>query len=417
MENSELGILLKAVIWPFRHKCSSRKQDYYSHYHFKSQRCFNAGAVILLMMTVLAFSCSGPGKERGEFRKGRSGKGNDPRQQTVPVAVVKAELGDIASYYSATATLSGEKEAHILARVSGIVKVLKCEEGDRVSLGQVLLTIENEEYRHRLSLAEAREVDLTSRYNRLQKLHSKKLVSIEEFEGVENDLKASQAEKELARLNLSYTNVKAPFAGTIVSREVNVGQNVNVGTKLFLLSDFNPLLARVHVPAKEFKKLQKNQPVELILESNALRLEGKITLLSPVIDPASGTIKVTIEIQEHPAEVRQGDFAEVRIMTEIRQEKVLVPKIAVLTNLGQKAVFVATNGKAVSTPVETGFENDDYAEIVSGIAAGDLIIVKGQRLLKDEAPIKILDGPDDVKQNEKASPPNAQKKGRRKGPR
>jgi membrane fusion protein (multidrug efflux system) len=320
------------------------------------------------------------------------GPGGRPAQPAIPIAVARAQVGAISSYYTATATLAAEKEAQVLARVSGVVEALHCEEGDHVTTGQALLTIDNDEYRYRLAQAEANTADLRSRFDRLEEMQRQDLVSAEEYETVKNNLKSAEAEEGLARLTLSYTKVAAPFNGAVVSRLVDVGQNVSVGTALFVLSDFEPLLARVHVPSKEFKKLKPDQPVELVLESNRERLRGRIKLVSPVIDPSSGTIKVTIEIPEYPAGVRPGDFAEVRIVTERRTGATLVPKIALVTDRGEQVVYVAADSTAERRVVEIGFEDDDFAEILGGVAPDESVVVKGQRSLKHGDPIKILDG-------------------------
>jgi membrane fusion protein (multidrug efflux system) len=308
------------------------------------------------------------------------------------VAVQAASVGAISSYYTATATLAAEKEAQILARVSGVVEALHCEEGDRVREGQVLLTIDNDEYRYRLAQAEANTADIRSRFQRLEEMQKRDLVSAEEYETLKSDLKSAEAEEGMARLTLSYTNVAAPFKGAVVSRLVDIGQNVNVGTQLFVLSDFDPLLARVFVPAKEFKKLKPDQPVDLVLESSQRRLRGRIKLVSPVIDPSSGTIKVTIEIPDYPDGVRPGDFAEVRIVTENRTGSTLVPKIALVTDRGEQVVYVAAEGSAERRVVEIGFQDDEFAEILSGVAPDEPVVVKGQRSLKHGSPIKILEG-------------------------
>jgi membrane fusion protein (multidrug efflux system) len=335
------------------------------------------------------------GGGRGQHAQGGGpgqGPGGKPAQPAIPVAVSKSHTGAISSYYTATATLAAEKEAQILARVSGVVEALHCEEGDAVRTGQVLLTIDNDEYSYRLAQAEANTADLRSRFNRLEEMQRQELVSAEEYETVKNNLKSAEAEEGLARLTLSYASVKAPFNGAVVSRLVDVGQNINAGTALFVLSDFEPLLARVHVPSKEFKKLKPDQPVELVLESNRERLGGRIKLVSPVINPSSGTIKVTIEIPRYPEGVRPGDFAEVRIVTERRASVTLVPKIALVTDRGEQVVYVAANGTAERRIVEIGFEDDDFAEILDGVAPDETIVVKGQRSLKHGDPIKILDG-------------------------
>jgi len=110
-----------------------------------------------------------------------------------PVAVVAATTGDIASYYTATATLSAEKEAEILARVAGVVETLSCEEGDVVAEGDELLRIDNDEYQFRLQQAEASRADLESRVERLAKMREQDLVSAEEYETLTNNLAAARA--------------------------------------------------------------------------------------------------------------------------------------------------------------------------------------------------------------------------------
>lgn len=356
-------------------------------------------AIFILSLFVPLQSCGG-GDNTGKLQQAGQGAAPSaangsqmrPEQPPVPVAVQEAFTGTIASYYTATAALEAEKQAEILARVTGIVEVLDCEEGDQVKENDVLLRVVNDEYRLRLSQAEANTAKLKDRSQRLKDMWERNLVSAEEYETAQSDLKAAEAAEGLARLDLSYTRVQAPFAGRIVQRLVDVGQTVNVGTALFVLADFSPLLARVYVPSKEFKKLKPDQTVELTLDSDKTRLQGRITLVSPVIDPSTGTIKVTVEISEYPPNTRPGDFTEVRIVTERRTGSVLVPKIAVFTDRGEEIAYVAADGAAERRVVEVGFQDDENAEVLSGITAGELVVTRGQRSLKHGAPIKILEG-------------------------
>lgn len=348
--------------------------------------------VSLLTTATMLSGCSGGEESEANNAGGRrGGKGNRPSQPPIPVAVASVSSGAISSYYTATATLAAENEASIQARVSGVVGAIAVEEGDAVHKGQVLLSIENDEYLYRLRQAEANRADLQSRVERLEKMHSQDLVSVEEYETLKNNLKTAEAEEGLARVNLSYTRATAPFDGHVVTRSVNVGQNVTVGVPLFVLSDFDPLLARIYVPARQFNMLKPDQPVDLALESDGTRLQGRIKLISPTIDPASGTIKVTVEIRDYPDGVRPGDFARVRIVTERREDRVLVPKIAVVTDRGEQVVFVAPDSTAERRVVELGFQDDDHAEILGGVTEGERVVIKGQRSLKHGSPLKILE--------------------------
>jgi len=367
---------------------------------FFAASIFIESAAILLVILPLIIS---PGcKKKNESQKlhgaGQSAQADKnkhsgehkPSRPPVPVAVAPAAAGSISSYYKATTALEAEKEAQILARASGVVKKLDCEEGDIVREGKKLLYIEDTEYKLRLAEAQAKTLTLQDKFDRMRNMWKKSLVSEEEFNSARNELKGAKATEEIARLNLSYTVVTAPFDGHIVGRMVDIGQNISAGAPLFTISDFNPLLARVYVPSKEFKKLMPDQPVELILDSTKNKLQGMIKLISPIIDPASGTIKITVQIMSYPAGTRPGDFAEINIVTEKRLGTVLVPKSAVFTERGERIAFIAVESAAERRIVEVGFEDDLNAEILSGIAQGELVVIKGQHSLKHGDHLKIL---------------------------
>jgi len=349
--------------------------------------------------------CGGEGDGGGEQARGpgHGGPHGRPAEPAVPVAIQAAEVGDIASYYRSTATLEADKEAEVLARVQGVVEATVAEEGDRIGEGETLLRVDNDEYRLRLTQAEAATANLRARYERTLAMMDEQLATDEEFQTAKSDLASAEADEGLARLNLSYTIVKAPFTGRVTQRLVDVGQNISDGTPLYVMADFSPLLARVHVPAKEFRRLRKEQPVELVLDSDGTRLAGRIDLVSPIIDPTSGTIKLTIEVEEYPESTRPGDFAEVEIVTELRQGVTLVPRGAVVTEKGETVIFVTgpapddgeEEGEGDATAerrvVEVGFTDDLHTQIVSGIAPGEKLVIKGQRSLKHGSLLKILE--------------------------
>ncbi len=360
---------------------------------------------VLLFFVVLMLAVAGCGKDEAgqgagqtEAKAAGQGKGGAKHGpgggQAIPVAVQPVFQGTIASYYQATATLEAEKQAEVLARATGVVASLAAEEGDFVEAGALLLTIGNGEYELRVQQAVARTANLHSRFERLKAMKAEELSTEEEFEAARSDLASAEADEGLARLNLSYTNVVAPFSGRVTARLVDPGQNLSLNTPLFVMADFTPLLARVHVPSREFNKLRQDQLVDLVLDSSGARLQGRITLISPIIDPASGTIKITVEVVDYPAGTRPGDFAEVQVVTERRDDVFLVTRSAVITDKGETVVYVAvTEGdgeQAERRLVTVGFTDDDNAQIVSGLEIGESVVVRGQRSLKHGTPLKIM---------------------------
>lgn len=362
-----------------------------------ARRTFLAPAITVLTILALAVLAGCGAKDNaaggapGPQAGGMPGAGGP--EAATPVALAEATIGPIASYYQSTASLEAEKEARVLARVGGLVASLEAEEGDVVAEGDPLLTIDNHEYKFRLQQAEATTQNLRARFQRIEAMQAEQLSTEEEYQAARSDLATAEAEEGLARLNLSYTTVRAPFGGRVTGRLVDVGQNLSAGTETMVMADFDPLLAKVHVPSREFHQLKQDQSVDLVLDSSGAHLAGRIKLISPIIDPNSGTIKITIEVPDYPAGTRPGDFAEVRIVTEMRPSALLVPRAAVFTDKGESVVFVAADGKAERRIVTVGFTDDEHTQVTDGLQAGELVVVKGQRSLKNGSALKILEGP------------------------
>jgi RND family efflux transporter MFP subunit len=135
------------------------------------------------------------------------------------------------------------------------------------------------------------------------------------------------------------------------------------------------------------------QRIAIHLDSGNLDLQGVVTLVSPIVDETTGTVKVTAEIRDRPAGIRPGDFAQVKIVTERHAGAKLVPSRAVVEDEGKSVVYVVADGKAVRRVVQPGFVEGDDTEIRDGLAAGELVCVKGQRDLKDGQAVEILEGP------------------------
>ncbi len=361
------------------------------------------GAGLGLILSLTLMGCSGgndepaakpgrPGGRRpGGSQSAQDGPGGRPPLPTAAVSVEQVQRGDISTYYSATASLDPNKEADILARVNGIIQSLAAEEGDRVAEGQVLIKIDDAEYRHRVTQAEVELHQQRLQLERSEKMLAQGLVSAEDADAARSQMKAAEASWQLATLELSYTRVQSPFKGRVIARSVDQGRTVSNGTVLFTLADLSRLLARVHVPAREFRNIQTDQPVQLVVDSTGDRLEGHIILVSPVVDSTSGTIKVTVEITNFPSSTRPGDFAEVSIVTDRHDDVIVVPRIAVLRDHEERVAYVVEGDKAVRRVVEIGFEDDRFTEIIAGVGEGESVVVQGQRSLADGQKVSILD--------------------------
>jgi len=314
-----------------------------------------------------------------------------PPETPTSVAVEPVTPGTAVQRYSTTATLEAENQAEIQARVGGVVAKLLVEEGDEVREGQELLTLDDAETALRLQQA---QVDLEKKktiFDRQKRSFDQQVIPEADFEIAKTDYEAAKTAVDLAQHQLSYAHVAAPFRGTVTRRLVNVGQTVNVGNGLFELANFHPLLARIHVPAKEMGTLAQGQQADLVLDSNGSTLTGVVTLVSPIVDASTGTVKVTVGVHSYPAGTRPGDFVHVNVTTAHHEDALRVPNLAVFEDRGERIVYVAQDTVAVRRPVQIGFIDETHTEITDGLTAGEKVIVKGQRALKDGGRIKILE--------------------------
>jgi membrane fusion protein (multidrug efflux system) len=127
--------------------------------------------------------------------------------------------------------------------------------------------------------------------------------------------------------------------------------------------------------------------------SESTRFRGRIRQISPVVDTASGTVKITVEALEAPAGVRPGAFVSVEVLRETRADALLVPRPAIVRELQEAYVFVADGKVARKRVVELGLEEADHVQVVKGLKAGESVVTAGQGGLKDESPIAVAPTP------------------------
>ena len=169
------------------------------------------------------------------------------------------------------------------------------------------------------------------------------------------------------------------------------GQHVQVGDELFQVTDFDPLIARIYLPERDVIGLTEGREVRIRLNAaEAVAFAGRIRQISPIVDTATGTVKITVEAADSPTDVRPGSFVTVDIVRETRSATLLVPREAVLRELQKAHVFVANEAVAEKRAVTLGLEEGDYVEALSGVTAGETVIVAGQGGLRDGSPVKIL---------------------------
>jgi membrane fusion protein, multidrug efflux system len=354
----------------------------------RRKRWISAGLGLLGAVAIAVFIMNSGAKDANGAEK----KADEAEEETaVPVEVMEAVEGTVAAYISATANLVAENDVAVLSEVEGRVTSLLVDEGDRVKAGAVLARLDPSDEEIALKKAELRHANAQQVYERGQDLIAKELISREEADKLTVDFKIASQELAEAEWALAQTVIKAPFAGQVTLRQIQLGQHIRPGDSLFQITDFDPLIARIYLSEGDIVGLKPGTEARISLNADpGVTMRGRIRQISPVVDTATGTVKVTVEAIAPPPEVRSGSFVAIHVVRETHDGALLVPREAVLRELQSSHVFVDADGKAAKRTVELGLEDGDRVEVVTGIAAGDRVIVAGQGGLRDGTKVRVL---------------------------
>ncbi|MGK2857617.1 MAG: efflux RND transporter periplasmic adaptor subunit [Thermoanaerobaculia bacterium] len=336
---------------------------------------------------VTAAGAASAGEKKGS-------KDEKKEKAPVPVNVTEISTGAISSYISATANLVAENEVRIIGEAEGRVTQLLVEEGDVVQKGQTLAVLNRDDAEILIAKSKVRAENAGVAFNRAKEMYNKDLMSKGDYEKTE--MEKSVAEQELAEAQWRYskTTIRAPFAGRVTSRKIQVGTHVRPGEELFTVTDYDPLIALIYIPETDVLALEEGREVRLNLKADeGVAFKGRISQISPVVDTATGTVKVKVEAIKPPKTVRPGSFVSVNIIRETRGAAVLLPREAVIRELRDAHVFVTDGNKATKRVIQLGIEEGTNVQVLSGVKAGEKVIIAGQGGLKDGSPIKVLDTP------------------------
>jgi membrane fusion protein (multidrug efflux system) len=327
----------------------------------------------------------------------------ESNEEAVPVEVTELERGTIESILSFSSNLEAESEVQVFSQAKRQVTRLLVEEGDRVKKGHLLLRLQDDEQRSALAKVRSQLEKAEREYARQKRLYAQELISEQEYNDATYDLDQLRISLNDAERELSYTEVRAPISGTITSRLVNLGDQVQIGQHLFDMVDFNSIVALVYVPEKHLNALRPGLPARIRAQSSGDReYRGPVKRISPVVDPQSGTIKVTIDVGGQPG-LRPGMYVDVDLVMAENGEAVLVPKRALVYDNDQMFVYrlqAEEDRRVERIFVEPLLSDKFFIEPIEGLEVGDRIVVAGQAGLKDGALVSL---PGDPKPEDKES--------------
>jgi membrane fusion protein (multidrug efflux system) len=358
---------------------------------------------LLALLCIVLVGCGGADDNANDTESGKGSESpagdesaarDEEEAPPVPVETTRPERGDVRAVYTGTAPIEAIAEADVVAKVGGEVRTLNVEEGDLVSEGQVLAQLDGDRLRLELGQSEANLRKLQRDFERNKDLRDKGLLSEGDFEKIQFEMEALEAQFNLARLELDYTYIRAPIDGVVSERMVKLGNTIEEGAALFRVTSLNPLVAYLFVPEREYRSITSGQPVGIAIDALPdEHIAASVTRVSPIVDPATGTFKITIEISDEEQRVKPGMFGRIAIVYDERANALKIPRTALIEDASGTSVFVVEDDIARRRVVETGYTDRGMVEILSGLDDGDEVVTVGQAGLKQDSRVTVINRP------------------------
>jgi RND family efflux transporter MFP subunit len=326
---------------------------------------------------------------------------NTEAEIAVPVSVTDLRLSSIEQTTSTTGTVVATKDVTLSTGMAGKYRLLNNPRtgkpfmlGDRVENGQVIIELEDEEYENNIGI-EAKELSLKMAeqdYKKQKSLFDKGGVTLSELSNAEVAAVNARDNYEMAKIQLGYMKVQAPFTGMITALPYFTnGTKVANSTVVVSLMSYEKLLPEVNLPEKQINQVLKNQPVRVMnytLPEDTL--SGIVQELSPAISTETRTFIAKLSVNNEKLLLRPGMFVQAEIVLAKKDSVIVIPKNVVISNQRGKSVFTVQQGTAEQKQVTFGYENKDQVEITSGLKANDRLVIKGFETLRNRSKVKII---------------------------
>ena len=321
-----------------------------------------------------------------------------PAMGPMPVTVLEVQPQKIPTAIEVMAQTEGARETEVRARVGGILIKRLYQEGETVKAGQALCQIDRSTYEIALSEARAKSEQTAREMNRLKGLVESQAISRKEYDDAASANAIAQAARRQAELNLAWTTVTAPVAGTTGRADKSEGNLIGTGADSLLTSIYqlNPMWVRFSLGESDLARFPGGRVsapavtgVELLLANGSVYGKpGKLNFLASNIDTTLGTQALRAEFANTDNQLLPGQFVRIRLLTGERDGVFLVPQSAVIQNEQGAIVMLAdAENKVAARPVQAGeWRGKDWI-ILGGLQAGDKVIIDNLMKLRPGAPV------------------------------
>ena len=314
------------------------------------------------------------------------GKQGAPPPETVTTAVVRAERWE--SLLTATGSLTAVQGVMVSAELSGKIVNIDFTPGAKVKAGELLVQLDTTSEAAQLRAAEATAALARLNLERLVKLLAGRTIPQSQYDNAEASYTQAVAQADVIRAVIAKKNIRAPFAGRLGVRLVNLGQVINEGEPIVSLQSLDPIFVNFSLPQQQLRLVQPGLPVRVTTDALPGQvIQGKITAVNPQVDSATRTIRVQATVSNAQERLRPGMFANVAVVLPEREKVLAVPATAVLYAPYSDSVFLVEENKVegAEAPVrvvrqkiaQLGEQRGDFVAVTAGLKEGDTVVSTG----------------------------------------
>ena len=298
---------------------------------------------------------------------------------------------------SVKGSIDANEQIQVRSQVSGVVTAIHFQEGGYVRKGQTLFQIDPSEINAQLARARTQEELAAENARRARLLYEKEAISQEELQTAEAELKSLQAQTRLTEAQSAKTTVRAPFSGQVGLRSVSVGGYVTPETVVTNLVNTNPIKITFSVSEQYANRIKVNTKLSFTVAGDNRQYVAKVYAIEPGLDATTRTLQLRALAENPDGMLRPGAFASIQLPLQKTENAILIPSQAVIPIQNGKKVFVAKNGKAKETMVETTNRTDKDVLVTSGLRDGDTVLTTGVLTLKNGTPVRVKLGTGEAK--------------------
>lgn len=319
---------------------------------------------------------------------------NDARQAGGPSPAVKVggmviQPEPFAESLTLSGTIEANEQIEIRSEIPGIIENINFSEGSKVSKGQVLFRVNDQELRAQQAKVQTRQNLAAENERRAKLLLEKEAISREDYDMAEADLASARAESQLMQAQLGKATVRAPFSGTIGLRYVSQGTYVTPATPIANLVNTDKLKITFAVPEKYSSQIKINDEIRFTTSNSGEEHAATIYAIEPGVDVSTRTLRMRAIAENREGKLIPGTFANVSLPLAIVDDALMVPTEALIPIQNGRKVFISENGRAKEIIVETGARTERAVRVTSGLKPGDTILTSGIMVLRDGTPLNI----------------------------